>query len=186
MPRSILCTILGLVALCCFGAEPAATFRVRENRSITEHFVGFGGQMNPYLWCRPNADLINDARSLDLEQKILALAPQHVRIFVLPHWWDGRPDDVSRGDPRTKDSFLRTVELAQRAGASINLTFWYGPYPHPEQTGQRFAEILDELIHQRKLIAIRYATIQNEPNDSTKITLDLYNRLYRAFDAALR
>src|SRR4051812_25706955 len=133
------------------AAEPAATFRIIPDHVITQKFVGFGGQMNPYLWCRPNAEPPAEAGGPvkrddinDLEQKILALAPQHVRIFVLPHWWDGRPDDVSHGDPRTKDSFIRTVQLAQRAGATVNLTLWYGPYPDPQRTGAQFAEILDQ------------------------------------------
>ena len=36
-----------------------------------------------------------------------------------------------------------------------------------------------------KLTAIRYITIQNEPNTTT-MTMETYNRLYRALDAELK
>src|SRR5687767_4222165 len=48
-----------------------------------------------------------------------------------------------------------------------------------------FARVLDELIRNEKLAAIRYVTIQNEPN-TTKIAFDTYNRLYKSLDAELK
>ena len=50
---------------------------------------------------------------------------------------------------------------------------------------QDFAQVLVELIKTRGLTQVRYVTIQNEVN-STAITMNLYEQLYRALDAALR
>src|SRR6185503_16210369 len=50
-----------------------------------------------------------------------------------------------------------------------------------------FAEILDRLLNKEKLAAIKYITIQNEPNDyEDKLNHDKYVSLYTAFDAGLR
>src|SRR5690349_15012031 len=108
-------------------AEAAAPeFTVRPDRFAGPALVGFGAQMNPYLYCRPTwNDPGDDASLRDLEQKILALRPQHVRVFVLKQWFDGRADPISKGDPRTAVSFFRVVQLAQAAGATVNLTYWY-------------------------------------------------------------
>jgi hypothetical protein len=49
------------------------------------------------------------------------------------------------------------------------------------------AEILDRLINQEHLAAIKYVTIQNEPNDyEDKLNHDKYVAIYTAFDEALR
>jgi hypothetical protein len=50
-----------------------------------------------------------------------------------------------------------------------------------------FAQILDRLLNKEKLAAIKYITIQNEPNDyEDKLNHDKYVSLYTALDAALR
>ena len=175
-----------LIILLAFASDASGQFHIRTDRVITDRFVGFGGQMNPYLWCRPNRGVVTDENVKDLERKVIDLAPQHVRVFTLLHWWNNEPDDVSYGDPRTKDSFFRTLDLAQRAGASINLTLWHGPYANPDRAAEQFAQVLAELIRQHKFSAVRYATIQNEPNDSEKISLEKYNRMYRTLDASLK
>src|SRR4051812_40193143 len=64
-----------------------AQFTVHPDQPIGTPIVGFGAQMNPYLFCRPNARDVNDASARDLEKKVLALSPQHVRIFCLTDWW---------------------------------------------------------------------------------------------------
>src|SRR5689334_1793260 len=88
--------------------------------------VGFGGEMNPYLYCKPNE--ISDESAKEFEKKVIDLAPQHVRIFYLQRWFNGTEDPISQGDPHTADSFIRTCRLAQKAGATINVTNWYGPW----------------------------------------------------------
>jgi hypothetical protein len=176
-----------LLLTCSAGAQPpAATFTLHSHQSIADPIIGFGAQMNPYLYCHPNWGEVDEQNVQDLERKVIELAPQHVRIFFLNKWWTGESDDgIAKDDRRVRQSFLRTAHLAQRAGATINLTLWYGMFPEAERSAEQFAQILQELIEQHDLHTIRYVTLQNEVN-YTKITMPDYNRLYRAFDQALR
>src|SRR4051794_12945293 len=198
----IRCSVFALLALGLLGctSKPAtsaapARFTVTD-QVIARDFVGFGGEMNPYLYCRPNWDkpsttqpaqgAVNDQNVAALERRVIELAPQHVRIFVLLHWWTPGGDyEIAKGDPRMVESFLRTVRLAQRAGATVNLTLWYGPFPQPEESGRQFARLLDDLVNRQGLSCVRYVTIQNEPN-STKMTAATYCALYLALDDELR
>jgi hypothetical protein len=167
----------------------SANFTIHPDRAIGPAIVGFGAQMNPYLYCRPNQGQAIDETSIhDLEHKIIQLSPQTVRIFVLKQWFDGRSDPISKGDPRTADSFFRVVELAQRAGATVNLTYWYEPgWTDPPGQMKWFAELVREMIEQRHLSAVRYLTVQNEPNlHEDKISKTLYARLYLELNRALR
>jgi hypothetical protein len=189
-PCSILCLLSAIVA---FAPERSAlaqpTITIHPDRFAGPALVGFGAQMNPYLYCRPNCNGPGDERGLrSLEEKVLALRPQHVRIFVLKQWFDGRADVISKGDPRTADSFFRVVKLAQSAGATVNLTYWYEPgWKQPEQQMDWFAGLVAEMHNRRGLTAAKYLTVQNEPNlHEDKISKDLYVRLYRALDAALK
>jgi hypothetical protein len=174
-------------------AAPRATsadFTVFADKPAGPPLVGFGGECNPYLYCTPNwgADVTED-NVADLERKVRALRPQHVRVFFLLDWWDGVGDAViAKGDPRAKDSFLRVCRLAQDAGATINVTLWYGKtlYTDPEGSARRFAAALADMRRSHGLSAVRYVTMQNEVNLHGSIKMEPYNRLYRALDVALR
>lgn len=188
--RSVLLLTLGFCSIIsprrAIAAEPDAQFTIQPD-PIGQQLVGFGVQLNPYLYCTPNWGAVNESNVADLESKVIDLAPQHVRIFVLLQWFIGEKDPISKGDPRTRESFLRTVRLAQRAGATINLTLWYGPFPEPEKSARQFAAVLQNLIREQKLTAIKFITIQNEVNgDEGKFPMDRYDRFYRALDSALR
>jgi hypothetical protein len=165
------------------GAAFGADFTV-TNEPAGPPLVGFGAEMNPYLYCNPNWSDV-EPHVADYEAKVIAIRPQHVRIFVRQEWFDGGEDRPSKNDPRVGASFVRQCKLAQRAGATINVTAWMGPWPEPEKQMAAFARVLDELVRCEKLTALRYVTIQNEPN-TTKITFDTYNRLYKALDAELK
>ncbi len=196
----------------------SSTITLHPERPLGPPIVGFGAQMNPYMYCRPNAPAVNDATVADLENKIIDLRPQHVRIFCLARWFfppaqtvnprtkttiKPTTDPIGGDDAAARESFLRTVELAQRAGATINLTLWYGPFSVRKKdqlappglfqtTAHQFVQILNELINTRHLTAVRYVTIQNEVNDEGyngrhfKMEPSEYCRLYRALDAELR
>jgi hypothetical protein len=175
------------------GQTVSARFDVHTDRIVGPAFVGFGADMNPYLFCRPN--WIGENSAADLQSKIMALAPQHVRIFFLNSWANGVGDKfISLGDPTTYQSFLRTARMAQKAGASINLTLWYDPerWKDPEDSAQQFAFNLTKMLDAEHLQAIRYITIQNEPDgfptpgDNDKVTLPKYVAAYRRFDELLR
>jgi hypothetical protein len=152
-------------------------------------FVGFGAQMNPYLYCSPNwPGEVNERNVKVLEDEVVALHPQHVRMFMLANWWDKENDEeVARRDPRVLQSFYRTLALAQRAGATVNLTLWYGPFNDPIANGKHFAELLDEIIRRRGMTCVQYVTIQNEVNlEGHWLPMCNYNLLYRALDEELR
>src|SRR5881628_2233588 len=79
----------------------SADFTLHPDQPAGPAIVGFGAEMNPYLYCQPNE--IDEASSKAYEQKVLDLAPQHVRIFCLLKWFDGGADPISKGDPRTAE-----------------------------------------------------------------------------------
>jgi hypothetical protein len=167
----------------CSPAFAQDKFTLHPDHLIGPPIVGFGAEMNPYLYCTPNK--ITEAQAKSFEQRVIDLGPQHVRIFMLLDWFTARADPISKGDPRTADSFIRTCRLAQTAGATINVTLWYGMRNDPAKQMADFALVLQRLIKQEKLTAIRYVTLQNEPNlhDFPK---DTYTTLYRALDANLK
>lgn len=180
---------LGVLAVIfSFGCAPSVSFTVHRDEFIGAPIVGFGAQINPYLYCTPNSGEVTEDNVKDLERKVLDLRPQHVRIFVMPKWWSGGEADViAKDDPRIRQSMIRTIRLAQDAGASVNLTFWYGPFPDPDEAAKKFVDMLAGLIREEKLTAVKYVTIQNEPNgDESKISFETYNALYRGLDKHLR
>jgi hypothetical protein len=167
-----------------------STCRAQADFTITGEavgpaLIGFGVQANPYLYCTPNSDDVNDENVKDFEAKVLALRPQHVRIFFRQQWFDGEADAISQGDARITDSFIRACMLAQRAGATINLTYWDGPWPNPEEQMTAFVKTLDELVNEHQLTAIRFVTVQNEVN-GTKLPMETYNSIYHSLDSELR
>ena len=108
-----------------------------------------------------------------------ALEPQLVRIF----YHEIRETE----DPDKMPSFIRTVELAQEAGATINITYQTATRARfqPVLFMGQFAAILEDLVRTRGFTNVRWVTIQNEPN-TTLVTRPQYNALYRALDEHLR
>src|SRR5690349_24924541 len=67
------------------AAEPVFTV---TDKPAGPPLVGFGVEPNPYLYCTPNwADV--EPRVADFEAKVIALHPQHVRIFYRQEWFEG-------------------------------------------------------------------------------------------------
>jgi hypothetical protein len=155
-------------------APGAASYTFDPSAVVAKDFVGFGAQFNANAYAQISMNAGITAQNVgEMEQKATALAPQHVRIF-----WN------STGTADETASFEKTVALAQKAGATVNVTYWHGPYPDPGGQMQAFS---DELVHviQQGNDAVRYVTIQNEVN-STMVTMALYEQLYRALDADLK
>src|SRR5437764_3582107 len=97
---------IGAVLLVIWLAQSAraeADFTI-TGESCPDALVGFGVEMNPYLyatpnwggpvvmrnrlplrpdWFRPFLGDVDEDNVHDLERKIIALRPQHVRIFIL-------------------------------------------------------------------------------------------------------
>ena len=232
----------------------AVAVRIKcDQRPAKAHpFKGFGAQLNTNIF-RPTSifpdpalaalehrtspdregqpHALTSGQIANLSKAIADLRLGHSRVFV------GRVL-VSAPEPPPKElaAFLATLQLAQDAGANVNLTFWgQGPYaakaklkklawPEPksdawpsqkEQQGElkwppelmdggelsgptelmrRFANII-ALTQSKNLTCVKYATIQNEPNQgktdiaqqgSPVLAMRFYERLYRLLDESLR
>ena len=156
------------------AAEPVAPDLVVTSRVLVSGTAGAGAQLNQqvYAWISG----VPLARFAEVERKVLELEPQFVRIFY---------NDRQAASARDQlESFLLTAELAQRAGAAINITWQSGGVTQPDQSMGRFADVLAYLARSRGLANLRWATVQNEPN-STKITPAQNGAMYRALNRHL-
>jgi hypothetical protein len=166
---------------------------VISQKPVGPPIVGFGVCMNPYLYAFPNTpDEISPSQLANLEAKVKRLHPQFVRIFFLNSWWEQDTDQsIAKNHPGMRESVIRTIRLAQEAGASVLLQLWYDPdrYNNPDDVAGRFANAIAQLRQEHGLTAIRFATIQNEPDEHEAddgSSMDRYALVYRAFDKALR
>lgn len=160
--------------------EKESEFLVNSSKVLVNDFVGFGTQYNQNLYAPiSSVDGINTGNFGNLESKVVQLQSQHVRIF-----FDSKAFDKINY-PDYMDSFIRTVELAQTSGSTVNITYWHGPYNNISKQMFDFANVLNELISNRGLTAVKYITIQNEVN-STSITPSIYEQLYRELDRCLK
>jgi hypothetical protein len=147
-------------------------FRVQEARTIVQSFAGYGGQFNHHVYAAISRSVgVTDSNVVDMERKMRALHPEFSRIFFTP---------VAFTDPDRMQSFIRTVQLAQSAGATINIT-WQGGTLQP----QRFADVLIDLVRNRGITKLRWVTLQNEPN-RTRITMQTYEQQYRQLDPLIQ
>src|SRR2546421_6390416 len=81
MKNCFLCVLCVLCVLCgsLFSAESAAgQFVVHLDAPAGPPIVGFGAQLNPYVYCTPNWGDVNEENVKEYERKVIDLAPQHV------------------------------------------------------------------------------------------------------------
>jgi hypothetical protein len=150
----------------------APEFTVAPSRGLVGTFGGYGGQLNQHVY----ADISGPPPDLPaLEAKVLALQPQLVRIFFNSTEW---------AFPDRMDSFVRTVELAQRAQSQIDVTWQGGTFAGTLASMPRFADVLADLVQKRGVTSL-WVTLFNEPN-SDRLTLAQYEQCYRTLDRALR
>jgi hypothetical protein len=147
---------------------------VMRSKVLVPSSAGAGAQFNQHVYAAITGAPLE--RFADLEEKVAVLGPQLVRVFYNDRHESGARDQL--------ESFVLAVELAQRVGATINVTWQSGGVTTPERSMRRLAEVLSYLVSARGLSGVRWATVQNEPN-TTKITLEQYGALYRALDRHL-
>jgi hypothetical protein len=153
-------------------SPPPAEYTVDQSRGIVGSFDGFGAQLNQHLYARisgPPPDLPN------VEAKVVALEPQLVRIFFNTSAWTN-PDRLA--------SFERTVRLADRANATINVTWQGSTFEFAMRNMDRFADVLAELLADGAIDRL-WVTMFNEPN-TTQRTLPEYEAVYRLLHRELR
>jgi hypothetical protein len=184
------------------GAVPAEADATNNTRSaileVTEHqlpaprhvlfpsLVGYGAQFNMHLYA-PITPWPAGAGYGDVENKVKTLEPQLVRIFYNDNW-DGNANGQFPDWPVNYASFVKVAQLAQEAGATIDISFQNlgSARLAPEPAMAKFTDVLEELVRKYGLSNIRWAEVGNEPNaPGGAVTLDQYNALYRALHAQL-
>jgi hypothetical protein len=173
-----------LVALAAVAAIPAAArdgqaatstapeFTLNPTRGVVGGFGGFGGQLNQNLYAYISGP---PPRLGDVEAKVVALDPQLVRIFFNTSAWTNA--DRLR-------SFEKTVRLADRAGADINVTWQGSTFEFAMNNMDRFADEIAGLLEDGAIPGL-WITLFNEPN-TTQRTLPEYEQVHRLLDRELR
>jgi hypothetical protein len=182
------------------GAAPTETDDTNNTRTatidVTEHalptpknvlfpsLVGYGMQFGNHVYA-PITPWPAGLGYGDFEDKVKALEPQLVRIFYNDNW-DGNEDGRHPEWPQNYASFVKVVQLAQKAGATIDVSFQNLGTARftPEPAMAKFADVLEDLVRNHGLTNVVWAEVGNEPN-SGLTTLDQYNALYRALNAQL-
>jgi hypothetical protein len=152
----------------------AAELELMPSQVIVPVWAGAGAQFNQHVYAAITGAPLE--RFADLEQKVVQLGPQFVRLFYNDRHATAARDQL--------ESFVLAAELAQRAEATINVTWQSGGTPTPDRSMGRFATVLAYLVS-RGVANLSWATVQNEPN-STKITPEQNGAMYRALDRHLR
>lgn len=189
------------------AAAPAETSEANNTRSttveVTEHelvrsnvlvasLAGYGAQFNNHVYAPitpwPRDDEPDDDYD-DFEEKVVALQPHLVRIFYNDRW-DGNADGTFPDWQTNYASFVRSVRLAQEAGATIDISFQNLGIARssPGPAMAKFADVLHDLVVNHGLDHVRWAEVGNEPNSggAGNVSLAEYEALVRALDAALK
>jgi hypothetical protein len=153
------------------------SFQLAPASILVSDLGGYGAQFNQNVYAAISRGAgVTEENVKDMEAKIIALRPHFVRVFFSPNAF---------GDPDQMESFVRSVLLAQRAGATINVTWQAGGAADPAGSMLQFANTLADLVTTRGVTGLRWVTVQNEVN-STRITMQAYEQLYRLLDADLK
>ena len=160
---------------------------------LVKKLTGCGVQFNQHVFAAITD--LPEERFHDLETKVVALAPQFVRIFYNDKQ-EGDPMDPGQTAPQKNkwSSFVRTVKLAQLAGATINVTWQSGKLAtiqDRDRSMTRFANVLETLVRTSHVTNLRWVTIQNEPNSPVakgkvkELTPERLGASYRKLDTLL-
>jgi hypothetical protein len=184
-------------------AAPGETDATNNTRTVivdvTEHelpqepivlfpsLVGYGAQFNHHLYAPITDAKMPPGAYANVEEKVKALDPQLVRIFYSDNWEENADGKHPPPEyPLNYASFVKVVELAQEAGATIDISYQNlaNAKLTPEASMAKYAEVLQDLVKNHGLTNVRWAEVGNEPN-SGAVTLAEYNALYRALHAQL-
>jgi hypothetical protein len=149
------------------GAAPVETDAANNARSamldVTEHqlptprnvlfpsLLGYGAQFNHHLYAPITAARMPPGAYPDVEAKVRALHPQLVRIFYSDSW----EENADKTHPEWSEnyaSFVKVVQLAQEAGATIDISYQNlsnilgPPRITPQAAMAKFAAALEDLV----------------------------------------
>ncbi|HEU4981215.1 MAG TPA: hypothetical protein VFT88_00920 [Acidobacteriaceae bacterium] len=180
------------------GKTAVTEFAVNARQIVVPDFEGYGAQMNGYVYTAQN----DPSRGFtgneppeevgNLESKVEAMHPGLSRIFLSPAAY-------LPGNQNLMDSNYKTVELAQKAGADVNITWWFLTHPSNKLTTeeaevyintdmQNFAATVNDLVKNHGITVIKELTVQNEPDSVAyiKSNMALYEYAYRQLDMYLK
>lgn len=180
------------------GKTAVTEFAVNSRQVVVPDFEGFGAQMNGYVYTAQNDPTRGFTGNeppeevANLESKVKAMHPGLCRIFLSPAAY-------LPGNQNLMDSDYKTVELAQKAGADINITWWFLTHPSNKLTTEQaetyidtdmqdFAMTVNDLVKNHGITAIKELTVQNEPDSVgyIKSNMVLYEYAYRRLDFYLK
>jgi hypothetical protein len=175
------------------GQTAVTEFAVNSRNIVVPDFEGYGAQMNEDLY----TSISNTAKgwnnsppedTANVEAKVKSMRPGLSRIFV-------SKNNFLPGNQNLVDSFDQTIELAQAAGARVNLTWQSLTHPSNNLTTaqaevyidtdmQNFAATVNDLVKNHGITVIKELTVQNEPDSVAYITgnMALYEYAYRQLD----
>jgi hypothetical protein len=168
---SFLLALAGTPAAATGQTAPAPELLVERDSVVVGDFTGYGGQLNQHVYARISGPPL---RLAEMEAKVVALRPHFVRIFFNTSEWTNAD---------RMESFVRTVRLAERANAEINITWQGSTFEFAMRNMPRFADELTALLEEHG-ISDFWVTMFNEPN-TTGRTLAEYEQVYRSLHRLL-
>ena len=175
------------------GQTAVTEFAVNSQNVVVPDFEGYGAQMNEDLY----TSISNTAKgwnnsppedTANVEAKVKSMQPGLSRIFL-------SKNNFLAGNQSLVDSFDQTIELAQAAGARVNITWQSLTHPSNNLTTaqaevyidtdmQNFAATVNDLVKNHGITVIKELTVQNEPDSVAYITgnMALYEYAYRQLD----
>lgn len=155
----------------------ASEFALARARVLVDSFGGFGAQFNQNLYAGISRDSgVTDENVVDLERKVVSLAPHLARLFF---------SRAAFTDRDLMQSFVRAAQLAQRSRATVGVTWQTSFGSNAEVEMPMFADVLAGLVLEHGVTNLRWVTVQNEVN-RTRVTMEAYDRMHRLVDARLR
>jgi hypothetical protein len=175
------------------GQTAVTEFAVNSRNIVVPDFEGYGAQMNEYLY----TSISNTAKgwnnsapenTANVEAKVKSMRPGLSRIFL-------SKNNFLAGNQSLVDSFDKTIELAQAAGARVNITWQSLTHPSNNLTTaqaevyidrdmQNFAATVNDLVKNHGITVIKELTVENEPDSVAYISgnMPLYEYAYRQLD----
>jgi hypothetical protein len=178
------------------GQTAVTQFALNPRQVVVSDFHGYGAQMNQNLYGQiSNATYTNTPPedTVNVEAKVKDMDPGLCRIFLSSWAYPGGQNY----NPTMIQSFYQVVELAQAAGAQVEIN-WVSITHPPNVTDQqeegyidsdmqKFADTVNDLVKNHGITAIKYLAIQNEPStvkwlNADKPEFPLYKYAYQQLE----